>query len=274
MKAKSYLRLAVLAIAILSLGGCAQILNALGMKGSTGADGVSVIWKGDLAAAPASPELNWAYFDTTQMKAFVFDGSNWQILAVSGSSGANGSDARTSGSNTLSKAVPHGTRPTRQAIRTCGLPRTAGIPGAPRPSSREPMERTERTLRIFRSSTPSTGAPRGTRPTRQAIRTCGPPRTRGPSGARPFFSREPTVRTVPALRTSRCNILSTAALPGIRRIRPPIPTYDLRRWRDDLEPSPSIQGYRRDEWHKRSEPPDAILCRRQHFLAYNVYGCR
>lgn len=88
--------LCLAAIMLVLVSGCSQILDALGMKGSDGADGadgVSVIWKGDLPSAPSSPALNWAYYDTTQMKAFVYDGSAWTTLAVSGVDGTDGADA-------------------------------------------------------------------------------------------------------------------------------------------------------------------------------------
>ena len=56
-----------------------------GTNGIDGADGISILWKGSLAAAPASPGLNWAYYNTMLGTAFVFDGLAWQILAVDGS---------------------------------------------------------------------------------------------------------------------------------------------------------------------------------------------
>ncbi|NIW47259.1 MAG: hypothetical protein GWN30_21675, partial [Gammaproteobacteria bacterium] len=44
-------------------------------------DGQVVLWQGSLASAPANPRLNWAYYDTTQKKAFIWDGDSWEVLA-------------------------------------------------------------------------------------------------------------------------------------------------------------------------------------------------
>lgn len=48
--------------------------------GSAGADGLSIIWKGSLAEAPTSPEVNWSYYDTDDDAAYIYDGSSWQIF--------------------------------------------------------------------------------------------------------------------------------------------------------------------------------------------------
>ncbi len=55
-----------------------------GTNGTNGLNGISIIWKGTLATAPASPATNWAYYNSTDKKAYVYDGSTWQILAQDG----------------------------------------------------------------------------------------------------------------------------------------------------------------------------------------------
>lgn len=45
------------------------------------------IWKGALSSAPVNPEIGWAYYNTTLKKAFIYDGSSWQIMSQDGSDG-------------------------------------------------------------------------------------------------------------------------------------------------------------------------------------------
>jgi len=44
-------------------------------------------WKGSLPTAPSNPEVGWAYYNTTVKKSFVYDGSEWQIMAQDGTDG-------------------------------------------------------------------------------------------------------------------------------------------------------------------------------------------
>ncbi|MBP5449526.1 MAG: SUMF1/EgtB/PvdO family nonheme iron enzyme [Spirochaetales bacterium] len=65
--------------------------------GSDGQNGVGIVWKGELDEAPyddetGSPKLNWAYYDTNEKKSYIYDGSNWQILAQDGKDGQSGND--------------------------------------------------------------------------------------------------------------------------------------------------------------------------------------
>jgi len=59
-------------------------------KVCNGVNGISILWQGNLATAPVSPELNWAYYNTTDGISYIWDGTSWQILSQDGSSGANG----------------------------------------------------------------------------------------------------------------------------------------------------------------------------------------
>lgn len=63
-----------------------------GSTGSAGANGISIVWKGALAAAPGAPSLNWGYYDTVQKKSFIWDGAAWQIIAIDGTNGSNGTN--------------------------------------------------------------------------------------------------------------------------------------------------------------------------------------
>lgn len=45
------------------------------------------VWKGSLPTAPSNPEVGWAYYNTTVKKSFVYDGSEWQIMAQDGTGG-------------------------------------------------------------------------------------------------------------------------------------------------------------------------------------------
>ncbi|MBI3037879.1 Ig-like domain-containing protein [bacterium] len=58
--------------------------GSTGPTGATGSAGVSITWKGSLAVAPANPQLNWAYYNTADKKAYIYDGNAWQILAQDG----------------------------------------------------------------------------------------------------------------------------------------------------------------------------------------------
>lgn len=61
-----------------------------GEKGDTGEAGISVIWKGSFSSAPLNPQLNWAYYNLTTAKSYVWDGVAWAILAQDGATGPQG----------------------------------------------------------------------------------------------------------------------------------------------------------------------------------------
>ena len=64
--------------------------GATGPQGAQGVAGISVVWKGSLGAAPGSPQTNWAYYDTAQKKALIWDGDSWETLAIDGATGPQG----------------------------------------------------------------------------------------------------------------------------------------------------------------------------------------
>ena len=56
-----------------------------GTNGSNGVDGKSINWRGTLAAAPSSPALNDAYYNSADKKSYVYDINNtWQIISQDG----------------------------------------------------------------------------------------------------------------------------------------------------------------------------------------------
>lgn len=63
-----------------------------GSSGTPGTNGISIVWKGNLAAAPASPQLNWAYRNTVAKTSYIWNGASWDILCVDGTNGTNGTN--------------------------------------------------------------------------------------------------------------------------------------------------------------------------------------
>jgi hypothetical protein len=61
-----------------------QILAQDGEAENAGADGVSIVWKGELSSAPASPQRNWAYYNTADKKSYIYNGSVWTVLVKDG----------------------------------------------------------------------------------------------------------------------------------------------------------------------------------------------
>lgn len=68
-----------------------------------GADGLSIVWKGDLAIPPASPIKNWVYRNTVDKKVYIYNGTAWQIMIVDGNDGVPGA----TGSNGLSVFITY-----------------------------------------------------------------------------------------------------------------------------------------------------------------------
>jgi hypothetical protein len=55
-----------------------------GDTGNTGTAGAGIVWKGALAAAPANPQTNWAYYNTTDRGSYIYSDGDWHILAGNG----------------------------------------------------------------------------------------------------------------------------------------------------------------------------------------------
>ena len=57
--------------------------QTLSKDGANGTDGTSIVWKGVLSIAPEFPEVNWAYFNSSEQVSYIWNGANWDTLAVS-----------------------------------------------------------------------------------------------------------------------------------------------------------------------------------------------
>jgi len=73
------------------LFGCEQPTNEI-TKEETTINNIPIIWKGSLPYAPSNPSVGWAYYDTTQKTAFIWNGNRWEILAKDGNNGTNGTN--------------------------------------------------------------------------------------------------------------------------------------------------------------------------------------
>ena len=58
-----------------------------GKNGGKGDNGTSIIWKGEFASHPNSPENGWAYYNTAQKKSFVYQDGSWYQMTVDGNNG-------------------------------------------------------------------------------------------------------------------------------------------------------------------------------------------
>nr|WP_321265391.1 InlB B-repeat-containing protein [uncultured Sphaerochaeta sp.] len=54
-----------------------------------------MIWQGELTTHPGSPQFNWAYYNLTEGKSYIYDGTIWQVLAQDGNDGIDGEDGKT-----------------------------------------------------------------------------------------------------------------------------------------------------------------------------------
>lgn len=81
-----------------TIDGIAYIFNGLewyylsknGTDGINGQDGLGIVWKGELSTSPTDPKKNWAYYNTTDGIAYIFNGTNWNYLAKNGNDGEPG----------------------------------------------------------------------------------------------------------------------------------------------------------------------------------------
>ena len=63
-----------------------------GIKGNDGADGLSIVWKGEQKTPPSRPETNWVYRDTDNGIVYIYNGSAWEAMTYDGSDGTDGTN--------------------------------------------------------------------------------------------------------------------------------------------------------------------------------------
>lgn len=63
-----------------------------GINGEDGKDGLSITWKGDLSSAPANPQKNWAYRNTSNGIVYIYNGAAWELMVADGQDGTDGTD--------------------------------------------------------------------------------------------------------------------------------------------------------------------------------------
>lgn len=86
--------------------GCSYIWNGsswdlLAQKGENGLDGINglpIRWQGEFSFSPNYPELNWAYYNTSDGCSYIYNGYTWELLAHAGNDGLNGSSINWLGS--------------------------------------------------------------------------------------------------------------------------------------------------------------------------------
>lgn len=66
-----------------------------GATGPQGPAGISVQWQGSLSNAPSSPSLNYAYYNLSSLKSYIYDGTNWQLMCQDGAIGPQGPQGTT-----------------------------------------------------------------------------------------------------------------------------------------------------------------------------------
>lgn len=58
--------------------------GADGAQGPAGANGVSIVWKGEYSSHPSSPVENWAYRNTADKKSYIYASGAWQTMCIDG----------------------------------------------------------------------------------------------------------------------------------------------------------------------------------------------
>jgi len=75
------------AVILFSMIACEGPMGPQGEKGEmgdTGNDGISIFWVGEFTGHPEDPQQNWAYYNTIDKIAYIYNGLAWQILAMDG----------------------------------------------------------------------------------------------------------------------------------------------------------------------------------------------
>jgi len=68
-----------------------------GPQGEPGIDGISIQWLGTFTSHPSNPSLNQAYYNSSEGKSFIYDGTEWQQITQDGTSGSGSLPSGTTG---------------------------------------------------------------------------------------------------------------------------------------------------------------------------------
>jgi hypothetical protein len=77
-----------------------------GTNGTPGSNGLSISWRGELAAPPISPSINWVYKNTVNGWVYIYNGTTWDVMVVDGNDGIDGTNGLP-GSNGLSVFITY-----------------------------------------------------------------------------------------------------------------------------------------------------------------------
>lgn len=88
--------------------------NLKGEPGKDGADGLDIVWKGDLSTPPANPIKNWVYRDTDNGRVYIYNGTAWALMVADGNDGTNGA----AGSDGLSVYITYHDSESQPAVPT------------------------------------------------------------------------------------------------------------------------------------------------------------
>ena len=61
--------------------------GTIGQNGENGNDGTIIVWKDALETAPENPVKGWCYYNSTEKKSYMYDGTKWQMIAQDGQNG-------------------------------------------------------------------------------------------------------------------------------------------------------------------------------------------
>ncbi|MFZ2959449.1 MAG: carboxypeptidase regulatory-like domain-containing protein, partial [Candidatus Ozemobacteraceae bacterium] len=99
----------------------------------------AIVWQGSLASVPVNPQLNWAYYNTTDKTSYIWNGSSWLTLATSGvigatgatgSTGTNGTDGSTGATGATGSTGTNGIDGSTGATGATGSTGTNGTDGS------------------------------------------------------------------------------------------------------------------------------------------------
>ncbi|MDD2564560.1 MAG: collagen-like protein, partial [Salinivirgaceae bacterium] len=66
-----------------------SLIGLEGIQGIAGENGISVQWLGTYASSPGNPTLNQAYYNSTDRKSYIYNGTIWQIITQDGANAVN-----------------------------------------------------------------------------------------------------------------------------------------------------------------------------------------